>query len=222
LGIGRRFYYLVAETRLDSLYSLPRGQRYLPFFAGAVIDAVGVGLFTLLAAAGKDAGAPRWVTGLLLAFAFTGILRIIWQGLFYLETDFYFAINTATGCTDLHGAATYRLRKTLAQIRHRNLDPARGRAEDWSEHDHAAGRWYSVLMIAGYGLSITTMLFWGLPAAWRFWATVGHRLFGAERQSVCTILDTLVFMALSLSEIGLLIYVTVRDRRVRSAKAPTD
>ena len=39
LRIGRRFYYLVAETRLDSLYSVPRRRRYLPFLAGSLIVA---------------------------------------------------------------------------------------------------------------------------------------------------------------------------------------
>jgi len=60
IGIGRRFYYLVTETRMDSLYSVPRAQRYLPFLAGALVDAVGVGVFTLLCAAGRHLGAPAW------------------------------------------------------------------------------------------------------------------------------------------------------------------
>lgn len=221
LGIGRRFYYLVAETRLDSLYSLPRRQRYLPFFAGALIDAVGVGVLTVTAAAGKHWGAPPWAIGLTLAFALSGVLRIVWQAMFYLETDVYFAINTASGCTDLHGAATYRIRGRLARLRRRDLVATWGTAEDWSEHDHAAARWYAPLMVAGYGLSAATLTLVGLPAAWRFWATVVHRLFGPERQSVGTILDTLVFVALSLTELGLLAYVTIRDRRNRSATAST-
>jgi hypothetical protein len=219
LGIGRRFYYLVAETRLDSLYSVPRRQRYLPFFAGALIDAVGVGVFVLAAAAGQHLGWPRWVTGLLLAFVLSGLLRIAWQAMFYLETDVYFAINTASGCTDLHGAAAYRLRGWLARLRRRDLDPVWGTAEDWAEQDHTAARWYAPLMVAGYGLSATTLLLVGLPAAWRFWGTVADRLFGPEQQSVGTILDTLVFVALSLGELGLLGYVTVRDRRRRRSTA---
>jgi hypothetical protein len=217
LGIGRRFYYLVAETRLDSLYSLPRRQRYLPFFAGALIDAVGVGVLTVIAAAGKHWGAPPWAVGLALAFALSGVLRIVWQAMFYLETDVYFAINTASRCTDLHGAAAHRLRTRLARLRRRDLATGWGTAEDWSEHDHAAARWYAPLMVAGYGLSATTLLLVGLPAGWRFWGTVVHRLFGPERQSAANIADTLVFVALSLTELGLLAYVTVRDRRSRSA-----
>jgi hypothetical protein len=222
LGIGRRFYYVVAETRLDSLYSLPREQRYLPFLAGPMIDAVGVGLLTLAAAAGKQGGGPPWVTGLLLAFALSGLLRIVWQAMFYLETDVYFTINTASGCTDLHGAATYRLRSLLARLRRRDPDPAWGDAGDWSERDHTTARWYAALMIGGYSLSAATLALVGLPAAWRFWGTVVHRLFGPEHQSIGTILDTIFFVMLSLGELGLLVYVTIRDRRGRSIATPTN
>ncbi|MGL5811707.1 MAG: hypothetical protein ACRCYQ_17335 [Nocardioides sp.] len=217
LGIGRRYYYLVAETRLDALYSVPRRQRYLPFFAGAMIDLVGVGVFTLAAVAGRQAEAPGWVTGLALAFATSGVLRVLWQAMFYLETDFYFAINTASGCTDLHGAAAYRLRTWIAGLRGRSLDPKWGRAEDWSDRDHAAARWYSRLMVAGYGLSTFTLLAFALPAAWRFWSTVLDRLVGPETPDLLTLLDTGFFVAMSLGQLGLLAYVTIRDRRRRAA-----
>jgi hypothetical protein len=213
LGIGRRYYYLVAETRLDALYSLPRNQRYLPFFAGALIDTVGVAALTLVAAAGRHWGAPAWFSSVALAFALSGVLRVLWQCLFYLETDFYFAVNTATGCTDLHGAAAYRLRGWLARLTGRRPDPAKGTQEDWSAHDHRAARWYAVLMVAGYGLSTATLLVVGLPTAVRFWTTVADRLCAPDRLAIGTAVDTVVFVAIFLGELGLLAYVTVRDRR---------
>jgi hypothetical protein len=216
LGIGRRYYYLVAETRLDALYSLPRRQRYLPFFAGSLVDAVGVACFTLAAAAGRHYGIPSWVSGLMLAFALSGLLRIAWQLMFYLETDAYFAINTASGCTDLHGASKYRVRRLLARLRRRELGAAHGTAEDWSERDHAAARWYAPLMAVGYGLSTVTLMVVALPAAWRFWSTVAERLVSPAQQSVGTLVDTAFFVAISLAQLGLFVYVTLRDRRQRA------
>jgi len=222
LGIGRRYYYLVAETRLDALYSVPKRQRYLPFFAGALIDAVGVGIFTLAAVIGQQRGAPGWLTGLALAFATSGVLRVVWQAMFYLETDFYFAINTASGCTDLHGASAYRLRGWLARLRRRTLDTKWGVVDDWSERDHAAARWYSALMILGYGFSTLTLVWVALPATWRFWSTVAHRLFGPESPGLVALLDTGFFVAMSLGQLGLLVYVTLRDRRDRSAGSSSE
>jgi hypothetical protein len=217
LGIGRRFYYLVAETHLDSLYSVPRRRRYLPFLAGALIDAVGVGAFTMASAAAHHLGAPAWVSGLALALAFSGVLRISWECLFYLQTDFYFVISTASGSTDLHGAARFRLRGLLrAVLRRPELPPA-----DWSDRDLAAARWYAPLMIAGYGVSLATLALVGVPTAVRFWTIVARRLDGTVPMTAGTITDTVFFALFSLTELGLLAYVTIRDlRRRRAARQP--
>jgi hypothetical protein len=212
IGIGRRFYYLVAETRMNSLYSVPRAQRYLPFLAGALIDAVGVGAFTLLCAAGQHWGAPPWLSGLALALAFSGIVRILWECLFYLETDFYFAISTAAGCTDLHAAARYRVRSWLRAATRRPVRPA---PEVWAAPDLKAARWYAPLMVGGYGLSLGLLVVVGVPTAVRFWTTAIHRLDGSQPQTLWSVADTLFFVALSLTELGLLGYVTLRDLRRR-------
>jgi len=217
LGIGRRFYYLVAETRLNSLYSVPRRKRYLPFFAGAMIDTVGVCAFTVLSVAGRHWGAPPWLSGLALALAFSSVLRIAWQFLFYLETDFYFVINAASGCTDLHGAAKHRIRTWLAGVFGR---PVRPGAEEWADRDRAAARWYAPLVVAGYCFSLSMLIFVAVPTAVRFWSTVIHRLNGSQPLTVGRLIDTLVFVISALAELGLLAYVTIRDlrRRRRSSR----
>jgi hypothetical protein len=212
LGIGRRFYYLVAETRLNSLYSVPRAQRYLPFFAGALIDTVGVAGFTALAWAGRHWGAPAWLSGLALAYAFSGVLRVAWQCLFYLETDFYFVLNTASGCADLHGAARHRVRGWVSRALRR---PPRPGADAWSDRDHAMARWYAPLIVTGYGFSLIMLVTVAIPTAVRFWSTVVHRLDGSQSRTVGTVADTLVFVLFSLTELGLLGYVTIRDLRRR-------
>jgi hypothetical protein len=217
LGIGRRLYYLVAETRLDSLYSVSSAQRYLPFFAGALVDAVGVGAFTLLSAAGRHWGAPPWLSGLALALAFSGVLRILWECLFYLETDFYFVIKTASGCTDLHGAAKSRVRAWGRTLLRRPPAPA---TAEWSDRDLAAARWYAPLMVAGYGVSLCTLVLVAIPTTVRFWTTVLHRLDGSQPRTAATIADTVFFILLSLAELGLLAYVTIRDRRGRARTSP--
>ena len=217
LRIGRRFYYLVAETRLDSLYSVQRSQRYLPFLAGTLVDAVGIGAFTLLAAAGRHGGASSWLSGLALALAFSGVLRISWECLFYLETDFYFVINTATGCSDLHGASTQRVRAWLAAAFRR---PVKQSGEQWSDRDLSMSRWYAPLMVVGYGLSLGTLLVVGVPTALRFWTTVVHRFDGSQPLPLGDLVDTLVFVLLALAELGLLAYVTIRDLRRRRRGSP--
>lgn len=225
LGVGRRYYYLVAETRLDALYSVPRRQRFLPLLSGALIDAVGVGLLTVAATLGHLVGAPSWLTGLALAFATTGVLRILWEGLFYLETDFYFAINTVTGCHDLHGASRFRFRRMLARALRRRpgavSDETSEEYDEWSDHDHRIARYYAPLMIVGYAISTFTLLTVAAPSAMRFWTTTLDRFVHASRHSGLELLDASVFALISLSQLVLMGYVLVRDRRARTARPAT-
>jgi hypothetical protein len=218
LGVGRRFYYLVAETRMDSLYSVPRAQRYLPFLAGAMVDAVGVGAFTMLSAAGHHWDAPPWVSGLALTLAFSGVLRILWEFLFYLQTDFYFVVNTASRCTDLHGAAKHLLRTQFRAALSRPPGQAGQAASQWSDRDLAAARWYAPMMIAGYGVSLCTLVLVGIPTAVRFWTIVVRRFDGSQPQTIGGLVDTVFFVLFSLIEFGLLGYVTIRDLRRRRAR----
>jgi hypothetical protein len=216
LGVGRRFTYLVAETRLDALYSVPRRQRYLPFLAGAWVDLVGTAVLTLLAAAARHDNQPRWLSELLLAFALSGLLRIAWECLFYLETDFYFVVNAATGCEDLHRATRTRFRARVRRLL-RRPPPSADLDDDFCDRDLAVARWFEPFMVLGYGVSVLTLVTIVLPAAWRFWRTVWERLTTADPLSTTVLLDTWVFVALTAGQLGLFGYVLLRDFRNRRA-----
>ncbi|MEU6388335.1 hypothetical protein [Streptomyces sp. NPDC046939] len=212
LGLGRRLYYLVAETRLDSLLSVERKKRYLPFCAGMIADILLLCGLTLLSAALDGLGFPAWIHKLCLAVAFTCVLRLIWQFLFYLETDIYYVLTTATGCTDLQNATRFRLRTGLRKLARRKPPVP---DTEWSPRDHAVARWYAPLLVTGYGFSLASLLWAGLPTALHFWSTVTGRLSGGDTP-FWDLVDAAGFLALSGLQIGLLVHVTLRDRRARS------
>jgi len=56
MGISHRLWYLVAETDLTGLWSVPRNQRYLPMLAGIILDALVASLLVLSLAAAR--GSP--------------------------------------------------------------------------------------------------------------------------------------------------------------------
>ncbi|HEX7304110.1 hypothetical protein [Lentzea sp.] len=211
LGIGRRLYYLVAETRLDSLLSVPRRQRYLPFLAGMLLDALLVAVFTLAAAA-LDGHAPGWVPGMLLAISFSTLLRLVWQFMFYLETDLYHVIATALRCADLQNATRFLIRSRVRRLLRR---PARAPDGEWTDRDLVVARWYAPLLVLGYGFSLGSLAWAGIPTVWRFWSTVFERL-AAPDTPASEVVDTLVFLGMAVAQAGLLIHVTVRDRRARN------
>ncbi|MFI7342839.1 hypothetical protein ACIBUY_33445 [Streptomyces sp. NPDC050085] len=212
LGLGRRLYYLVAETRLDSLLSVERRKRYLPFCAGMLADVILLSGLTLLSLALDGHGIPSWIHKLCLAVAFTCVLRLIWQFLFYLETDLYYVVTTAARCTDLQNATRFRLRGGLHRLLRRTPRVA---DTAFSPRDRAVARWYAPLLVAGYGFSLASLAWAGLPTALHFWSTIADRLGGAHT-TAWDLVDAAGFITLSGLQLGLLAHVTLRDRRGRS------
>ncbi len=212
LTVGRRFYYLVAETRLDSLFSVPKRKRYLPFLAGMLADVVLISVLTLVAAVLQGRGLPSWCPGVCLAIAFTCVLRVIWQFMFYLETDLYFVFSHALRCPDLQNATRFYIKTRVRRLLHRappRSDPG------WSDRDRAMARWYAPLLIAGYGFSLFSLLWAGIPSTVRFFSLIIDRLTGSQAPTG-GILDALSFIVLSSLQWGLVLYVAVRDRRART------
>jgi hypothetical protein len=215
LSIGRRLYYIVAETRLDSLLSVPRRKRYLPFCAGMLADAVLVATLVLLAGALTRQGIPPWCAGVCLAIAFTSTLRLLWQFMFYLETDLYFVASTALRCTDLQNATRFYIKSRALRLIGKS--PPQQDIE-WSDRDRAVARRYSPLLILGYGFSLGTLLWAGVPSTIRFVTVIISR-FHTPNTSTEAIVDAISFIGLTLLQPVVLGYIVVRDRRrARSAK----
>ncbi|HET9899388.1 MAG TPA: hypothetical protein VFQ44_31055 [Streptosporangiaceae bacterium] len=212
LRLGRRLYYLVAETRLPALLSVPRRQRYLPFLAGILADAMLFSALTLLAAVLRGHAIPAWCPALCLAVAFTCVLRLIWQFMLYLETDLYYVVATALRCSDLQNATRFQIKTQFRRLLGRG---APRQATEWSDHDRAMARWYAPLLIAGYGFSLGTLAWAGIPATARFVSLIVSGLDG-QRAGMGAFLDATTFLGLTALQAGLTIYVIVRDRRART------
>jgi hypothetical protein len=142
LSVGRRMYYIVFETNLNGLLSVPRRRRYLPFMAGMLADLLLACGMTLLA----GTGAPGWLTRFALAVAYTTLLRVGWQFQLFLRTDPYYALTTYLGSTDLAGASAALLRRWFRR------PPAPGDDQDWSPRDRALAPGFAVFTLLGGGV----------------------------------------------------------------------
>ncbi|WP_245757187.1 hypothetical protein [Amycolatopsis xylanica] len=211
LTVGRRLYFIVLETSLDGLVAVPRRKRYLPILAGMFADLLGVAILTVAADLTRDNGALSFTGKLCLAIVFAALMRVVWQFFFYLRTDVYVLISTVLGCVDLHTTAKRALANRWHELRGRPdrlSDPDR-----WHPADRKAARWYSWLIVAGYTVSVSTVLFTGIPIAYQTFAGVfGH--FSGDA-SVTHRLDSIVFLLLFLGEVAVFGWLIVRDRRDR-------
>lgn len=148
LGFGHRLYFLVFETSLTGLWSVPRRSRYLPLLAGMLADIISFSVLTLVAGATLVIGGKVSFIGMFcLALAFSTVLRFLWQFYFYLRTDLYYLFTHVFGCIDLQHTTQRYLRNRLFRILglvHKMEDET-----GWYPKDRQVARWYAPLYVLG-------------------------------------------------------------------------
>ncbi len=214
VSVGRRFYYVVLETNLDGLVTVPRRQRYLPILAGMLLDGLAFSTLTLAADLTRAAdGAFSPVGRVCLALAFATLLRLAWQLFLYLRTDLYVLVTTLLGCVDLHTTAKRLLRnRVLAAVgrRDRMADESQ-----WHPVDRRVARWYSWLVVAGYTFSLALFVVAVAPAIYRMFAGAIGRFSGATSAQL---IDSTLFLGLNLSQVLFTVWLAARERRQRRAQ----
>ena len=214
LGIGRRLYTVVLETRMDGLVAVPRRQRYLPILAGVLFDGLAVAIFIVIADASRDPHGEFTLAGrLCLALAFTTFLRIVWQTYLYLRTDLYALVVTVLGCVDLHATA----RRLLANRWNRLLGRTHRVVDEstWHPVDRRVARWYSWLVLVGYAASIGTLILAVVPVFARLVAGLAGRLTGDQPTPAGLYVDAIVFLGLTMTQVGVSSWMAIREWRSR-------
>jgi hypothetical protein len=209
LGFGTRLYFLVFETRIPSLLSVPRRRRYLVFVAGMLLDLLAISVLGLIGWGLRDAPGAWHVAGTLaLAMAFPIVTRFAYQFLLFLQTDVYFVVATALGCYDLHTATRTLVANRIWRVLGR---PERVRpAEDWTEHDLRVARWYAPLFAVGVGVMLAVWILALIPVM------VGLVRMAAAALAVgpanARFWDAALFIAINAAQLGFFAYVSLRNR----------
>ncbi|NUT46544.1 MAG: PqqD family protein [Saccharothrix sp.] len=210
LGVGNRYMYIVFETRMNGLLSVPAARRYLPFLSGMMIDVVALACLGLLAhvTRGPD-GALSWFGGVCVALGFTVVMRLVWQFQFYLRTDLYYVFSTALRCHDLHEASVALLRNRwwrLVGRPDRVVDEGR-----WTDHDRRAGRWYGPFLVLGVGVMLGLAVFGSLPVVLRYGEIVVGHLSGGRFDLYFW--DALVSLVINIGQLLLVAHLSRRKRK---------
>ena len=207
LGIGHRLWFVVFETTMNGLLSVPKRQRYLPFCAGMVADVV---LAAALVVAGWALAGPLpLVSAVLVALSFTTLLRLAWQFFFYLQTDLYYVATTAAGAVALQAATRALIGDTVRRALRLRPVPR----PEWTDRDRQVARWYAPLFLAGYALSLGLLVLVAIPVTLWFLEQCAERLAGGG--SLDEVLDAAVFLVLTGAQFAVLAVLVIRGRRSR-------
>lgn len=213
LGVGRRLYFLVFETHLDGLWSVPRKARYLPFLAGMVGDVLWFSMLVIIASFAYTPGNPYTFPGAFcLALALSTVLRFVWQFYFYLQTDIYYVFCNAFRCVDLQQTTWQYIWNRIYRL-FRWKDKLQDE-EEWHPRDKQVARWYSLFFGAGYLFSIGTLLLIGIPTAIQIFTRILHLIllhtFNTDFWDAC------VFISLNAIQVIVLALVFLREYRARN------
>jgi putative peptide zinc metalloprotease protein len=208
LGFGHRLWVVVAETDLSGLWALPKGRRYLPILAGALVDAVtAAGLVMVLDMAVRRGLAGSTSFHIVQAGLMIYLLRIVWQACLFVRTDFYFVLTTMFECKDL-------MRDTerfLGNQVHRLL--GWGRATDQSHiprREMRVVRAFSVLWIVGRLVAVAILLRIQLPTGWLYAREIARVWLARNSLTPYAIADRISLAVLALIPTGLGLFLWVK------------
>jgi len=196
MSFGHRLWFLVVETDLTGLWSVPRQSRYLPLLAGPLIDAVSAALLILV----TFAGVREWIPMPMLAFQFIQamiflyLMRIAWQFFFFTRTDFYYAIANYFNCRNLLGDTEGFLRNFLAGFR-------LARPVNQSHIPAAEARIiraYAPVWILGRVLALGMLIFVTIPVSFKYLRGIVVTLRAGSDADLIRWVDSLVLVTLTL------------------------
>lgn len=216
LRLSNRLTYIVAETQINGLMSVPRRKRYLPFLAGMACDAVVLALLDLAAQAARtDGGALSTASKVCLALAFTVALRMVWQFQLYLRTDLFFVVATAMKTYDLHDASKALMKNRIWRILrlpHRIVDESQ-----WTERDRKVGAYYGPFLVLGVCTFIAVTVYASIPVGIRYFVIAGEAIGSGHVDA--HFWDSVVSLGFNAAQVTALVVLARRKRNAAAGQA---
>ncbi|MFB4276430.1 hypothetical protein ACBJ59_14155 [Nonomuraea sp. MTCD27] len=205
--LSYRGVYVVFETDLTQIVTVPRNRRHGVYLAGMAIDAVVLAIVLGL----RLLEPPGVLDGLLAATALLQLSRIIWQwAALPLRSDSYALLANALRCHNL-----YRTTWLTAKARLLGLT-----AKETAELDAASARdrrvatWFAVPYLAGIAVMAWLFVTVALPLAMSLgrwaWGQLGSAGIGSFG-----FWEAVVVVAFTGAELLLPVVLAVRERRLR-------
>ncbi|MFI6740201.1 hypothetical protein ACIBI9_45375 [Nonomuraea sp. NPDC050451] len=186
-GVDRRLYFLVFETDLSQLWSVPRSRRFGPQLAGLAIDSTVIALLLVV----KLLHNSGWYTlppvgfRIVSALIFTGVASVLWQCMIFMRTDLYGVMVTAMGCRNLWRIKDLSLLHAFGRLSEKqkselgNAHPNDARTARWFRWVYLGGLVIALLYFAVFYVPILAeLLRWSVhglaqgPLRLHFWTTL--------------------------------------------------
>ncbi|WP_127537663.1 PqqD family protein [Paenibacillus illinoisensis] len=151
--ISIRWFWMVIEANMNSLWSIERKKRYLPFLAGMAWDSV---ILLLALVCQYIYQQDSIIVGYMRLIVLIQIYKFLWHLLIFFRTDLYYVLITITNSSNLLGQAILYLRKIYSK---------NARIE-WSklrQNEQTLSRIFSFIYLLGIFSAILLFSFFSIP-----------------------------------------------------------
>ncbi len=210
-SLSNRLVYIVAQTNLGNIWTIPRRKRYIVYFAGMAWDTMIV-FVCLILIIFNDQGIlslSALLYGFLKAVIFIKIWDIVWQFRFNMQTDIYYVVSNFLKCRSLLGDAKTFIRNILSKFcgRTREVDMSSN-----PEYEMRAIKLYTPFYFAGTLVTLATFFFRTIPLLFLRIARAYEGLVAGYATHPQIFMDAVALITLSALSYGLLGYVILRPR----------
>jgi putative peptide zinc metalloprotease protein len=153
ISLGHRLFFIVLETDMSRVWTLPPDRRYRLYLAGLAFDAVVLfaALLVQLVVTGDALAA-----GIAKMAAFSTFIRILYQCCVYMKTDLYYVIENHSGSYNLMENGQNYLRRWLPFLPEVKTSKEFAGEEKWV-------RPYAFFYLVGIMITIAVLGFYNLP-----------------------------------------------------------
>jgi len=190
--ISHRLYFIVAETDITSVWTIPRKKRYRVYFAGIISDLLVISILIILL--WLSSGSDHLVMRLCRTIILLQSISLVWQCLFFMQTDVYYILTNYLNCKNLFADTRGYLGNIVNKIW--TIFPP----YDLSaipEREMRIVKIYSVFFVGGNCIAIGILFYYIIPRA-------VHTVFRIT-ENVNTSFDNMAFVGILCFNIILLI-----------------
>jgi putative peptide zinc metalloprotease protein len=205
LSISRRMWFLVGQTELADVRTVPRRRRYAPYLAGMTWDLTVILGCLSAELAGATAQLPRTVI-------YTLCLTLIYQFSVFMRTDIYYVIANWLRLGDLMGDTRHLVANVTRQLLGQ---PPQHDLTGVPDRELRIIRWYAVYYIAGSALVTAGFLLLSIPAVIRMTRIAVAGISAGPTTAGGW--EGTGFLALVLFQFGTLAFVSRQERRQQRA-----
>jgi hypothetical protein len=215
--VSYRGIFLVFETDVTQIATVPRRRRYGVFLAGMAFDVtlVAVALALRLAHRADAIMLAGWVDRLLAAVVLVHLMRIVWQwAALFLRSDGYAVLANALRCHDLFRATWLTTKERLWRL----TGPEVAEFASISGHDRRVARWFGFGYLAGLVVMAWMVLAFVIPSMISVGWWVGHNLVDPAPATVA-FWESVAVVTVVFGQYAVVPALAARERRLRRVGA---